>query len=432
MWRLAPAFVLTALTAACSALVGEPPSTLFCEPGSGEGVCPPGQACVCPPGQRCACATCVPASEVCNGRDDDCDGSVDEGLNVDEDGDGFYACDQANPSRQDCDDANTDIYPGRPEICNGLDDDCDPSTTEADGCPEGQVCYRQPSEPAPACFALADCRTSGGRVCGSGTYCAEDGRCAEIPRMGCVPGTRDPSCPPGSFCDARGECVPLRRLGEPCRTAFECQSGLCFEGRFFGSSFPSRFCGVSCCTDADCEPGHRCLAPGTGARSCVPASMVSHAPTCAHDGDCGGGLPCRATGPRNASRTECAVRDSQWDGLCANDSDCRSNVCDPWGCLLGVCGGECSRTCRTSAECRGDEGCAYTSRWPTLPHCVPREGSGRTGDACDRSARCADRRCWLGVCADACCVDAHCPTGHRCTVIDANGPEMRCIPIAVE
>mgnify|MGYP002633951880 CR=1 FL=1 len=43
------------------------------------------------------------------------------------DGDGF------SPSEGDCDDGHPGVWPGAPELCNGLDDDCDPSTLEDEG-----------------------------------------------------------------------------------------------------------------------------------------------------------------------------------------------------------------------------------------------------------------------------------------------------------
>ena len=62
------------------------------------------------------------ADEICNGVDDDCDPATDETL--DGDGDGFAVCDG------DCDDADDAVHPDVDEVCNGLDDDCNPLTDE--------------------------------------------------------------------------------------------------------------------------------------------------------------------------------------------------------------------------------------------------------------------------------------------------------------
>jgi uncharacterized protein YebE (UPF0316 family) len=87
---------------------------------------------------------CVPSAEVCNGKDDDCDGMTDEGVTTtfyrDADGDGFgnalvptQAC-QAPAgyvmNATDCNDATAQVRPGAPELCNGVDDDCDGATDE--------------------------------------------------------------------------------------------------------------------------------------------------------------------------------------------------------------------------------------------------------------------------------------------------------------
>jgi len=57
------------------------------------------------------------AEEICNDRDDDCNGLVDDGI-ADGDGDTFDLCDDCN------DDADT-VYPGAEEICDGEDSNCD-------------------------------------------------------------------------------------------------------------------------------------------------------------------------------------------------------------------------------------------------------------------------------------------------------------------
>ncbi|MCK6518355.1 lamin tail domain-containing protein [Myxococcota bacterium] len=85
--------------------------------------------------------------ESCDGRDEDCDGELDEGLTTDaetfyadDDGDGFgdpavsvQACVVPTGYRAqagDCDDTNADVNPDATEVCGGGDEDCDGATDE--------------------------------------------------------------------------------------------------------------------------------------------------------------------------------------------------------------------------------------------------------------------------------------------------------------
>ena len=92
------------------------------------------------PGQRGTVCTCTPSTEICDGKDNDCNGQIDENLPIvtfctDADGDGhgvngletmmgcgpakgFGLCDN------DCNDHAPTIYPTAQELCNNIDDNC--------------------------------------------------------------------------------------------------------------------------------------------------------------------------------------------------------------------------------------------------------------------------------------------------------------------
>jgi hypothetical protein len=84
----------------------------------------------CGVGGLTPCGPNVPAPETCNGRDDDCDGAADDvAANACVVTSSFGSC----PGSTSCDAQGRDVCMGQTpvaEVCNGADDDCDASTDE--------------------------------------------------------------------------------------------------------------------------------------------------------------------------------------------------------------------------------------------------------------------------------------------------------------
>ncbi|MFT6395340.1 MAG: hypothetical protein ACJAYU_000082 [Bradymonadia bacterium] len=165
------------------------------------------------------------AAEECDGVDNNCNGFVDEAgggptWHADNDGDGagsiedfIEACEPSDeyPSAEggDCDDDDSEVFPGAVDLCNGVDNDCDEDTV--DGNDEELV--------GGACDGLDDDRCAGGT-----TECVEGALiCTEGPE-----GTRELCDGVDNDCDpdtADGSDDP--RVGDACDGE---DSDLCEEG----------------------------------------------------------------------------------------------------------------------------------------------------------------------------------------------------------
>ncbi len=176
------------------------------------------------------------APEICDGIDNDCDGVVDEGF-IDSDGDTIADCcdadrdgdgiendndncidvfnpDQANQdadalgnscdpdidgdghlNEQDCAPNDRTIHTAAPEVCDGLDNDCDGVVDEEHGCDDGDACT------ADACV---------------------NGECINTPDPGCG----GPPCTDDSDCISEDPCSPGYCMNGVCRyETFECDDG---------------------------------------------------------------------------------------------------------------------------------------------------------------------------------------------------------------
>jgi hypothetical protein len=111
----------------------------------GEGECAAKGVYVCNAdgsGTMCNAVVGTPTPEICDGKDNDCDGKIDNGLDVDHDG--FCACDPSvviGGGKQgdkedkgfecDCNDNDPFVNPKAKEICDGKDNNCNGKLDEA-------------------------------------------------------------------------------------------------------------------------------------------------------------------------------------------------------------------------------------------------------------------------------------------------------------
>ncbi|MDD9965561.1 MAG: putative metal-binding motif-containing protein [Myxococcales bacterium] len=287
-------------------------------------------------------------AEKCNGDDDDCDGMIDEGHDLD--GDGVTWCGGGTPSLRDCDDGDREVRPGLTaldrseapafEACDGKDNDCDQQTDERDETGQRAACEQQ--------------------------------NCQEVPCSG------DLHCDPAS-----NRCLAPRSIGSPCASDAECGPGFCIETRAVGLERElgdERVCATACCRDTDCPVDAACVVHRGGIRVCLPLHISG----------------------RRAGGASCNDR-----------SQCASGVCD---------GRICRAPCKSRLDCGGGQTCSVaggaTFGNPIAWACGAAEGRRTAGQACFVSLQrvCESGMCQseTGTCAEPCGVDADCPDAGRC------------------
>ncbi len=322
----------------------------------------------CPRGFECAAYApldfehfCLPIGEQC------C---------IDEDADGYGVGGQC--LGPDCDDADGERHPERPELCDGTDQDCDDVVDEA----------------------FVDCGEAGCESAGDGAFqefgaggCA-DGACTMAEQTSCgvyscdmggddgdVCGATcadDAACAASAHCDDE-ECISDFEDGEVCDEDSDCVSGNCENGFCCGE-------GLTCCNaDADC-PGF----PGVG--------TVCDEPT-----QCQGS---RGTISCNVESFSCeTISGAADDSAC--DASVTANECGTFADIL--CSGDMDQprpSCPSS--CSGDEDCDDGAHCDTA-FCFPDLADG---SACDEASDCISGHCQNGFCCasgDCCRGATDCP-----------------------
>ncbi|HEY3358887.1 MAG TPA: MopE-related protein, partial [Polyangia bacterium] len=354
-----PGGALPGVGVACHTL-GGCPGTTICDPNLHGIVCQPASGGV----------------EICNGLDDDCDNQIDEAPGPGEpplcDAAGLCAGDACVPPLPpgvdyvcaaghyacvngliDCVGA---VLP-EPEVCDGVDNDCDGETDEGDLCDAGAVCWQ--GECVLAC-KQDEFPCPGGKVCLDGASLAARAPCQSpgVDLCFCVGSAcLDVNCPAGWLChESDGACHDTC-AGVACDPGQECRGGRCVDCTTLGCPAGQVCAGGQCitnpCDGKECPAGTYCTA-GACVSSCdlmsCPAGQTCRAGVCEADACLGETCPYgRFCNPETG-----ACQDDPCTSLvCAPGSLCspRTGQCVPDPCLL--------TTCDTCTECRAD---AYWQR----------------------------------------------------------------------
>ncbi|HAA57649.1 MAG TPA: hypothetical protein DCE42_22975 [Myxococcales bacterium] len=403
---------------------------------SGKGICKPGeQTCTTLRSWGACLGEFTPTTEMCNGKDDDCDGQTDESFSEKGKECTLQAPKPCDEGLYECKEGKLNCIPkvsGDVELCNGKDDNCNGQVDES--YPEkNTTCTRSDLEP-PCRDGMYQCQ--GGillcisnvkptnEVCnGKDDDC--DGSIDENLEKECysgAPGTEGnglcekgkQSCQGGQWGSCVGEVLPKTETcngkDDDCNGTVDDPTSVCKSGEVCKQGV----CVVPCQQDSDCATDARCQGQICTKITCG-GTLVACGHTCVdtskdinHCGTCGKACKSNELCDSSVCRFVCQV-----DADCATNEACQNARCTSLSCsgVLQNCNHQCVDTSMNASHCGG---CGITCSWQqscgnSLCSCSANYPTLCNGQCVDTTSN----RLHCGACNNACssgksCVSSTC------------------------